>query len=35
METESICLADWMEIGEAKAGEKKVNGSFGITILGG
>lgn len=35
VETESICLADWMEIGEAKAGEKKVNGSFGITILGG
>lgn len=35
MEIELICFVDWMEIGEVKVGEKKVNGSFGIIILGG
>lgn len=34
-EMKSICLGDWMDIGKAKAGEKKVNGRCGITIPGG
>lgn len=34
VEIKSICFEDWIEIGEAKAGEKKVNDRFGITILG-
>lgn len=35
MEIKSICLSDWMKIGEAKAREKKVNKRFGIIVLGG
>lgn len=34
-EIKSICLGDCVDIGKAKAGEKKVNGRFGVTILGG
>lgn len=34
-EMKSICLGDWMDIGKAKAGEKKVIGRCGITIPGG
>ena len=35
LEIKSICLGDLVNIGGAKAGEKKVNDGLGITVLGG